>query len=572
MGVRFLLTNRGSIWYYYYIFKILGEKLMKRKILLFAMLICVLACLFALSVSAETVISEENIDESGDIVADVIYQVKDYQFYFSVDITYDDINGNNKEGKFYYITGTGLYGNKLELLGVYVPYDFDFNQMIYLFDKADYTNDGAYGYSEYLRGSNGGQNAMHWHSYKSFDEETATFSEATVDIKTSITAISYSKYMSYLGHYFIPKASSLKTVTYNGKPAVEGTIFISPSVTEVMSNTFGGEGNNSGNKTSETPQYKRIVFEASTSSMTLQQYTFCRGVVEEIVFLARSYSFRNDSIAYQWKEGTNTPCLKNIVVQAGAQIATGKIDLNVGNYDIIFIGTESEYATQSSEGKFTSLSNATGNVTYETICYVYGHTDSNDHDCTTTDYCAVEGCGEVMRQGNEAHNENGVAEFADYYSVITETITCNNEGCNHKAVNTLAPIFKFNGYSIKETEKNAICAGFSINSYAINRYCKGLSFGVIGTAFEEGETKGQIFDENGNVLSSVGNVIHARLDANCNKVDLKLVSDAWAYYGSLELVMALYSYDENGIQYINGANDAHTTYEIITYNAILNQN
>ena len=33
--------------------------------------------------------------------------------------------------------------------------------------------------------------------------------------------------------------------------------------------------------------------------------------------------------------------------------------------------------------------------------------------------------------------------------------------------------------------------------------------------------------------------------------------------------MALYSLDENGIQYINGAGDAHTTYEIITYNGVL---
>ena len=541
---------------------------MKRKILLFTALALMLVCVLALSVSAKTVISESNIDESGDIVADAVYKIGDNQYYFSVDITYDDVNGNNKEGKFYYKT-SGLYGSRLELIGVYVPHDFDFSQMVYIFDKSDYDGDGQYSGVEYMKGTNGGQNAMHWHSYKSFDASTGTFSETTVNVKSSITAISYPKYLEYFGHNFIPKSGSLKTVTYNGKEPVDGTVFISPTVTEVMSNTFGGEGDGSINQTSETPKYKRIVFEASTKSVSLGQYAFCRGVVEEVVFLAREYGFRSDSIAYQWVEGTSTPCLKNIVVESGATIATGAINLNVGSYDVIFIGTESEYTAQNEADKFTSLTNATGNVSYETICYVYGHTDSNDYDCTTTDYCTVDGCGTILRVGNEAHNENGVADFADYYSTVTETITCNNEGCNHKTVNTLAPIFEFDGYSVKETERNAICASFSINSYVINRYCTGVSFGVIGTAFEVGETKGELFDENGDVLSSVGSVIHAKLDTDCKKVDFKIVSNAWATYGDLELVMALYSLDENGIQYINGAGDAHTTYEIITYNGVL---
>ena len=542
---------------------------MKKKILLFIVLALVLVCTFALSVSAKTVISENNIDESGDIVADAVYKIGDNQYYFSVDITYDDVNGNNKEGKFYYKT-SGLYGVRLQLIGVYVPHDFDFSQMVYIFDKSDYNGDGQYSGTEYIKGTDGGQDAMHWHAYKSFDASTGTFSETTVDVKSSITAISYSKYLEYFGHHFIKKSGSLKTVTYNGKEPVEGTVFISPTVTEVMTSAFGGEAEGNINKTSETPTFKRIIFEASTNQVSLGQYPFCRGVVEEVVFLARTYYFRNDSIAYQWVEGTNTPCLKNIVVESGATIATGSLNLNLGNYDVIFIGTESEYTAQKEAGKFTSLTNATGNVSYKTICYVYGHTDLNDFDCTTTDYCNVVGCGEVLRAGNASHNENGVAEFADYYSIVTETITCNNEGCNHKAVNTLAPIFKFDGYSVKENEKNAICASFSINNYALKKYCSGVSFGVIGTAFEEGETKGQLFDENGNVPSAVGSVIHAKLDATCKKVDFKLKSDAWATYGDLELVMALYSFDENGIQYINGAGNVHLTYEVITYNGINN--
>ena len=540
---------------------------MKKKILLFIVLALVLVCAFALSVSAKTVISENNIDESGDIVADAVYKIGDNQYYFSVDITYDDVNGNNKEGKFYYKT-SGLYRNKLQLIGVYVPHDFDFSQMVYIFDKSDYNEDGQYSGTEYLKGTDGGNDAMHWHSYKSFDASTGTFSETTVNVKSSITAISYSKYLEYFGHHFMAKAGSLKTVTYNGKEPVEGTVFISPTVTEVMTSTFGGEAEGNINKTSETPKFKRIVFEASTNQVSLGQYPFCRGEVEEIVFLARKYGFRSDSLAYQWIQGTNTPSLKSVVVESGATIATGALNVNVGNYDIVFIGTESEYTQQSGEGKFTSLTNATGNVSYETICYVYGHTDKNDFDCTTRDVCEIAGCNYVLREANASHNQQGTAEFADYYSTVTETVVCTNEGCGHKVVNTLAPIFKFDGYSIKEEESTAICASFSVNSYVLNTYCEGITVGVIGTAFEENEEKTALLNSDGTVSATAGPVIYATIASNCKKVDFKIISNDWSSYGDLELVMALYAYD-GSVQYVNGAEDAHSTYTTITYNQVL---
>ena len=539
---------------------------MKKTVLFIALLIA-LSCMLAFSVSAEVVISESNLDGNGDIVADFQYLDKQDYYYCTVDITYDDTNGNQREGQFVYYTG-GIYNGKLQLLGVYVPQDFDFNQTIYLFDKVDANGDGSYSNAEYLKGSNGGTNAMHWHSYESFDGSTGTFSSETVNIKPYITTLSYSKYMVYFGHYFIPLAGSLKTVTYNGKAPVEGTVFISPEVTEVMSNTFGGEADGTINKTSETPKYKRIVFEASTNSVSMQQYAFCRGEVEEIVFLARTYHFRSDSLAYQWIQGTNTPSLKSVVVESGATIATNALNVNVGNYDVVFIGTESEYTQQSGEGKFTSLTNATGNVTYETICYVYGHTDKNDFDCTTRDVCEIAGCNHVLREANASHNQQGTAEFADYYSTVTETVVCTNEGCGHKVVNTLAPIFRFDGYSIKEEESTAICASFSVNSYVLNTYCEGITVGVIGTAFEENEEKTALLNSDGTVSATAGPVIYATIASNCKKVDFKIISNDWSNYGDLELVMALYAYD-GSVQYVNGAEDAHSTYTTITYNQVL---
>ena len=302
---------------------------MKKALLFFAM-ISLFALALAFSVSAKTVISQDNIAPDGDIVACTEYHVKDYQYYLSVSITYDDVNGNTKQGKIYYLTDPGLYRNMLQIMGVYVPSDFDFNQMIYLFDKVDLDGNGEFGSDEYLKGSNGATNVMHWHTYESFNSSTGKFSSATVDAKANVTAISYSKYMVYFGGYFIPCAKNLKTVTYNGKEPVDGTVFISATVNEVMACTFGGDGSST-NDVNKTPRYTRLIFDERTTEISLGQYAFCRGVLEEVVFLGGSYNLRSDGIAYQFYTGTNTSSLKRIVVASGTTLTSGSIALQIGS-------------------------------------------------------------------------------------------------------------------------------------------------------------------------------------------------------------------------------------------------
>lgn len=541
---------------------------MKKKIFLISLMVALFVCVFAISVSAEVVISQNNIDENGDVVADIEYRGDGYSGYLSVSITYDDINGNQKAGKFYYKSDAALYNGMLQISGVYIPSDFDFSQIIYLFDKCDFNGDGAYTSDELLKGSNGGNGVMHWHTYTSFNSQTGAFNEATINAKPSITAISYSRYTVYFGMGFISCAMNLKTVTYNGKEAVDGTVFISPTVVEVMAQTFGGDGSDK-NNTTKTPKYTRIVFEARENTVSLGQYAFCRGVVKEIVFLSGTYRFHgNSSIAFQFKEGTSDASLERIVIASGVNFGSGEISWNVGNYDVVFIGTENEYIEQNNEGKFSALKSRTDNLTYETICYVYGHTDKNDFDCTTRDVCEIAGCNHVLREANASHNQQVTADFADYFSAVTETVVCTNEGCGHKVVNTLAPIFKFDGYSIKEEETTAICASFSVNSYVLNTYCEGITVGVIGTAFEENEEKTALLNSDGTVSATAGPVIYATIASNCKKVDFKIISNDWSSYGSLELVMALYAYD-GSVQYVNGADDAHLTYSTITYNQVL---
>ena len=468
---------------------------MKKKIFLTLALALAFVCLLMISASAKTIISENNLDENGDIVADFKYLVKADYYYCTVDITYNDVDGNQREGQFVYYTG-GLYGGKLQLLGVYIPQDFDFSQTIYLFDKVDSNGDGSFSSSEYLKGSNGGTNAMHWHSYESFDGATGKFSSETINVKPLITTLSYSKYMTYFGHYFMPCADSLTTVTYNGKEPVEGTVFISPSINEVMSNTFGGEGNNSQNR--DEPNYTRLVFEERTGSVSLQQYAFCRVVLEEIVFLGGTYHFRNDSIAYVWAKGTSDPCLERIVVSPETVLKTNPISWNVGNYDIVYIGTEGEYAEHMASGNLTSLSNATGNVTYEDICYVYGHEASEHDGLCTSDVVCLE-CGDVLEEAlYDTHNDSVIVKYENgYLSAGYKRVGCSR--CSYGTTVVLDPLFICLGYSAPETGRLAISLGFKVNNAAIAEYKEitgaDVKYGVFAASFDK-LGNGDIF-ENG---------------------------------------------------------------------------
>ena len=458
---------------------------MKKKIFLMLVVMAMLVCALAISVGAKTIISENNLDENGDIVADFKYLVKTDYYYCTVDITYNDVNGNQKEGQFVYYTG-GLYVGRLQLLGVYIPQDFDFSQTVYLFDKVDANGDGSFGSDEYLKGSNGGTNAMHWHSYEDFDGATGTFSSETANVKPLITTLSYSKYMTYFGHYFMPCADSLTTVTYNGREPVEGTVFISPTVTEIMSNTFGGEGNDSKNR--EEANYTRLVFEERTGSLSMQQYAFCRVVLKEIVFLDGTYGFRNDSIAFVWEKGTNNPCLEKIVVTPGAVLKSNPISWNVGNYDIVYIGTEGEYTEQTANGNLTSLTNATGKVTYEDICYVYGHEEA-EHDglCISDVVCAK--CGDVLEKALYDTHDNSVIVKYDggYLNQGYKKVGCSR--CSYGTAEALDPLFTCVGYSVPETGSAAISLGFMVNNKAIADYKEAtgayVKYGVFAASLDK---------------------------------------------------------------------------------------
>ena len=460
--------------------------------LLFVFMLCFFV---ANAVNAETVVSESNYDTNGDVIA---FSVGDYNFdglnqnFSYIDITYTTTNGSINTGKMYFVTN--LWGSYRQMHSTYIPSDFDMSQTVYMPDKIDVNADGSFSSTEKILGTQGDKNL-----YLKYDSYEGGVFANTVDVKYEMVKLCYSKYLEYFGpmaYCWVP----LTTLTYNGREAVEGTFFVAPSVNKFYGgnngSSFGGTGN--GNINGKTGKFTRLVFEARDHAVEFGQYALCRNVIEEVVLLGTgTYNLRTDAIAYLWKEGTNQPCLKTVVIENGVNL-TGSIGLNVGNYDVIVIGNEGEY---SSDAYNSALKNATGNVTYEKICYVYGHmAKENDNDCTTALNCS--NCDFVIENAYGEHDINITFEYANGYLSKGN----RREGCARCAygdTEATPALFVCLGYSVEENANGGIVLGYIVDYKAITKYAsetgKNLTFGVFAV-LKDTIGNSDIFDENGKAI------------------------------------------------------------------------
>ena len=92
--------------------------------------------------------------------------------------------------------------------------------------------------------------------------------------------------------------------------------------------------------------------------------------------------------------------------------------------------------------------------------------------------------------------------FTSYFETITFTCNCEN-GCGEKVINeekTIAPLFRYLGYSAKENGNRGIAIGYIVNSEAVTKYeavtGKSLNYGVFAIAQDKIGDK-DIFDKNG---------------------------------------------------------------------------
>lgn len=515
---------------------------MKKKLLLMLIMAFVLGCFFAISAFAEVIISENNIDESGDIVADLICRVEssEEQHICSVDITYTTTQGDTKSSKIYYLIGLWKQQNKRQIETIYLPSDFDLSQIVYFFDKIDVDADGQYASNELIRGTRGG--AFYIQTYTAF--ENGSFDGIADVKKTGVQAVSYSKYLTYFGGNTFSSCAALNSVTYNGRALEEFACIISPSVEVIMSGTFGGDGKSLEQNT-VSANFARLVFEDRTGSLSFDQYCFTRNELIEIVFGSGRYALNSsDRIALLFKtENSKENCLERVILSKDTVLASGSISWYCGEYDVVVLGTESECASIYEANCKKALPNAKS-VTYNP-CY-FGHTEAEDDgDCTTAVLCVA--CGVFEYKAPMTHTEGESVEYASYFENGYYYFGCQNEGCNVKEATVLAPLFESLGYSYTTFgTKLSVVQGFKINKEAVEYYISYNPDFEMGFVAAVNLTNEEIaVDLNGEKVVS-GNI---SLVNNCANIKISGITEA---NFDLKVICCLYIIDKEEIRFLDG--------------------
>lgn len=165
------------------------------------------------------------------------------------------------------------------------------------------------------------------------------------------------------------------------------------------------------------------------------------------------------------------------------------------------------YQTTWQAGNNKSANNSTYSMPIMTYCDYYGkHLDMNAlSSCVSK--CLT--CNVVAIPENPVHNMNVAIEYADYTKAGTITTMCLNDSCPHNVEPTVenAPaLFTVLGYSSYEVGLGGIVSGFVINLEAIEEYeeltGKTLKYGAFAVSSERlGEN--EIFNQDGTVAQGV---------------------------------------------------------------------
>ena len=532
---------------------------MKKRILFFVLM---LAFILAISVGAKTVISESNLDENGDIVADIVSDLGNNHHLVSVDITYDNKDGENVNGKFYFTTN--VYYSRRQVAGVYVPADFDLSQMIYFLDKADYNGNGTYDGNELIKHYQGDSNHKYM-TYTAFDNESKTLTEGE-NIKGQMQALSYSKYIyMFPGNGFANKdAVSLKTVTYNGREPIEGAFIISPTVTSISQGSFGGDGT-TGKNTAIT-QNTKLIFEDREGTLSIGKYCFFRFKFEEIYFGKGTYSlYGTESIGMLFERLYNNgegATLKTVVIHKDAIIKNGTISWDVGNYDVVVLGKEADskaHYEANNQGVMTCAKSVTYNP-----CY-YGHTYEDDFNCATPLVCSA--CDAILAEATEHNLQKSIAYKNGYLSSGIKNEKCLNEGCQYEAELIAPAIFTTNGYSIPEDGRGQIAICFAVNKDALYEYesvmREELTYGVFAIAYNNID-KGEILDNEKAIKSEINRDFVA--------FEMKITGIQTEAQMNANISFGAYIINKAGeVAYLQaGTPNEGEAYYYVSYNSILN--
>ena len=179
---------------------------------------------------------------------------------------------------------------------------------------------------------------------------------------------------------------------------------------------------------------------------------------------------------------------------------------------------------------------------------------------------------DAFYNGNHTMSADYELAFVDFATPFNEVSVCTVCGENNKInEEDFAPIFVFVGYSVKENDATALCAGYTVNHASMAVYKKyntnaTLSYGIVAST-PNADGSALLKSENGNVLAIKSTTVVANVDTIYAGYDFVLrgFNDD---NKDIALVICSYIFDGTSIMYMTDACTA-TVPTAITYSEVL---
>ena len=226
-----------------------------------------------------------------------------------------------------------------------------------------------------------------------------------------------------------------------------------------------------------------------------------------------------------------SPGLNQVVLHSGiTSIDPKALDMTLYLTEIVYTGQATDSIVNSIS---TAFSKAT--ITYGNHCnYYYDGEHLND-----TNPCVINctRCNSVnVPKENPVHSEFTSTSYSSFDKAGAKTTVCTNEGCTHTVIEEVPAIFICLGYSAQEYASGGISISFVINYDALDEYTntgKSLKYGVFAVAQQ-------------NAQETVGE----------EKVDKEIINaDGTATKGVASVDFSKYSYDIFAIKVIGFETD-----------------
>lgn len=219
------------------------------------------------------------------------------------------------------------------------------------------------------------------------------------------------------------------------------------------------------------------------------------------------------------------------------------------------------YETVWQAGNNKNASNAVYSMPIQTYCNYYGEHINMEALSSCVSKCLS--CNEIAIPTNPVHNESVVVAYDDFAKAGTKTTKCLNADCPLNTAPTTeeaAPLFTFKGYSTDD--KNQVCVGYIINQEAIVEYEANNGEAVFKYGFVASANNKAPLDAQGNKANE--NVITVDLTSESyTAIDFKLSGD-WSdsKKADAKISMNIYTVLTEGestvVGYVYGYNDGDT--------------